>query len=76
MVIGRKSKLTGGLALIVLGAAFLIGQFVANAWPLILIGIGGLFLFAATQYRVGGLAIPGSIIGGLGLLLGWVGRLV
>ena len=56
-MIKHENKLTGGITLIVLGLAFLVGQFVANAWPLILIGVGSVFLFAAMQHRIGGLAI-------------------
>ena len=67
----HKGKLTGGITLILLGLYFLVQQFHCNAWPLLLIGIGGLFLFAAMHHRIGGLAIPGAIVGGLGVLLGW-----
>jgi hypothetical protein len=67
----NKCAMIGGLTLVLLGLAFLVGQIVPNAWPLVLIAIGTPFLVSAMLYRVGGLAIPGVIIGGLGLLLGW-----
>lgn len=71
-----RSSLVGGALLILLGLIFLAGQVfqiqVWNfTWPFIIIGVGGLFFVAMF---IGGkplaaLAIPGSIIGGIGLIL-------
>jgi hypothetical protein len=41
------------------------------SWPSIIWGAGGLFLLAALFSGIGPLAIPGTILGGLGLLLAW-----
>jgi hypothetical protein len=66
----------GGLLLIVLGIFFLIGQFFewdrwSFAWPFFIIVPGALFLVAAFLggQSSSGLAIPGSIITMVGLLL-------
>jgi hypothetical protein len=73
----KQSSIVGGLILIAIGLLFLAlqafpdfaGQFdLTLYWPFLLVGIGGLFLLGA----VGGsppLAVPGTIVGGIGLLL-------
>lgn len=65
-----------GLILIGLGIIFLVGQFVnieigAFLWPFMVIAIGGVFFAAmvAGGPSAGGLAIPGSIISMVGLIL-------
>lgn len=65
-----------GLILIGLGIIFLVGQFVhfdigAFLWPFFIIAVGGVFFIAmvAGGPSAGGLAIPGSIIGMVGLIL-------
>jgi LiaI-LiaF-like transmembrane region len=74
----RRGGLIGGLLLILLGGAFLAAQFVPafqswfraeQSWPLLIIGIGVLFLVLAVALRTPGLAIPGCIVGGIGCLL-------
>lgn len=40
-------------------------------WPSIIYGLGGMFLLSALFSGVGPLAIPGSILGTLGILLAW-----
>jgi hypothetical protein len=40
-------------------------------WPVVPAGIGALFLLVALVSGVGPFAIPGSILGGIGLLLAW-----
>lgn len=40
-------------------------------WPLIPAGLGAMFLLAAVLTRAGGLAIPGTILGGVGAILYW-----
>jgi hypothetical protein len=65
-----------GVILVVLGVLFLLGQFVglsiwAVGWPIVIIGIG-LFFFVAMLLggrSAGGLAIPGSIVTTVGLIL-------
>ncbi len=78
MVAHRSNNggLIGGGILIGLGLLFLAGQFVSfaawsNLWPLIVIGIGAVFFVGML---VGGksaapLAIPGTIVSVIGLLL-------
>ncbi len=69
--------LIAGSILIVFGLLALVGQlfrgfdFWGYLWPLILIALGGLFfvgMFAGGR-SVSGLAIPGAILGGLGLMM-------
>jgi hypothetical protein len=68
--------LVGGSILIGLGLLFLLGQFFnfvawQYLWPFIVIGIGGLFFVGmlAGGKSTAGLAIPGSIISVVGLML-------
>ena len=72
----RRRGLAGGLILIFLGAAFLAAQFAPgfrawfrgeNSWPLIIIGIGVVFLALAP--RTPPLAVPGCIVAGIGCML-------
>ncbi len=72
----RSRGVTGGIILIGLGvlallAQFTNGTFLGELWPLIVIGIGLLF-FVGMFVRgkgAGGLAVPGSIVTTVGLLL-------
>jgi hypothetical protein len=73
----KIGPLVGGALLIGLGLMTLLGQlfhnfhFWAYAWPLLVIGFGGLFfvgMFAGGK-SMAGLAIPGSIITVSGLML-------
>ena len=66
-----KGNLTGGMVLILIGIALLIEAFLPGAWALIPIGFGLAFLLAAGIHRVGGLAIPGALLSGVGALLLW-----
>lgn len=75
----QHSSIVGGVILILVGLFFLAIQFFpgwlsfidfANYWPFIIVGVGGLFLVAAIA-GTPALAIPGSIVGGIGLLLLW-----
>lgn len=72
----KQKSIIGGLILILVGGCILLAQTVpafgglldfSRQWPLFVIGLGGLFLIGAL---VGSpeLAIPGSIITGLGLI--------
>jgi hypothetical protein len=75
-----KTSLTFGIILILLGALFLVfqlfpqlGQWIkwSTGWPLIIVGVGLVFLVSAVLSGASGLAIPGSIIGGVGGLMWW-----
>ena len=76
----RRGSLTFGLILILLGGWFLTLQFVPDVadwfesvvdWPFWIIGPGLIFIFAAMVSTVTELAIPGSIITGIGLILAY-----
>jgi hypothetical protein len=78
MVQQRIGNLLGGVLLIGLGMLFLLIQLIPGLdnffridlfWPLIIIGVGAIFLVAAVATRTPPLAIPGCIIGGIGCLL-------
>ncbi len=72
-----SGSLVGGIILIVLGILSLFGQifrgfpFLSYLWPFIIIGFGGLFFVGmlAGGKSMAGLAIPGAIISGLGLMM-------
>ena len=66
-----RGSLTVGLILIFIGVALTIEAFLPGAWALIPIGFGVVFLLAASIHRVGGLAIPGAILSGVGAMLLW-----
>ena len=68
--------LIGGAVLIAFGVLSLAGQVFkflnwGFVWPFIVIGVGALFFVAmfAGGKQIAGFAIPGSIIGGVGLIL-------
>ncbi|MEW5988293.1 MAG: hypothetical protein AB1791_16815 [Chloroflexota bacterium] len=73
----KRGSIIGGLILIGLGLFFLalqmipglaVGVRMDQLWPLIVVGVGGCFLLGAFL-GAPGLAIPGSIVGGIGGLL-------
>jgi hypothetical protein len=78
MVTQRQNTggLVGGAILIGLGTLFLLGQFVHFSawqylWPLAMVGMGAIFFIGmvAGGKQAAGLAIPGSILSTLGLLM-------
>ena len=69
----RRGSLVGGIILILVGAVIMINQLMGGfgiqiSWPLILYGMGLLFILFGAIFGIGGLAVPGSILGGLGLI--------
>jgi hypothetical protein len=71
-----RSGVVAGILLILLGALFMVLQFVefrflGELWPVVIIGVGLLFFVAMllTGRGSGALAIPGSIITMVGLIL-------
>ncbi len=73
----RRGSIFAGLILILVGLFFLLLPLFPNVsanfnideqWPLIIVAVGGLFLVGALM-GVSGLAVPGSIVSGLGLML-------
>ena len=78
MDIDRRSNLAFGLILLVVGGFFLAAQFfpqlsqiirIDYAWPLWVVGVGLVFLVMAVAVRTPGLAVPASIIAGIGAIL-------
>ena len=77
----KRSGVVGGILLIFFGGFFLMWQAFPELlenllgswfdWPVIIIVVGFIFLLAAVLGQVGGLAIPGCIVGGIGLVLAW-----
>lgn len=73
----KGSTIFAGLILIAVGVIFLLMPLFPNVsdmlnidqhWPLIIVLIGGMFILGALLGSPG-LAVPGSIVGGIGLLL-------
>lgn len=68
----RNNSIYGGVVLISLGLLFLFAQIfsinIDDLWPLILVVGGGAFLVGAFSGQPG-LAVPGAVLTGLGLLL-------
>jgi hypothetical protein len=71
----RRGNLVIGILLLLVGAWFLAQQFfpglrqVINIdieWPLFVVGVGLFFLLMSVLLRSPGLAVPASIIGGIG----------
>lgn len=72
----NAGALIGGALLIAFGLLSLAGQFIRGVnwgllWPFVIIGIGALFFVAmfAGGKSAAGFAMPGSIVGGIGLVL-------
>ena len=70
----RRGNVVGGVILILVGGLFLLGQLIPGfyrgfSWPLIIVGVGLIFLVAAAISRVGPLAVPACILGGIGGIL-------
>lgn len=69
----KRSGIAGGVILILLGVLFLASELFPQmfqfwSWPFIIIGIGLVFILWAILGGVGGLAVPGTILSGLGTL--------
>lgn len=78
METNQRSNLIVGVLLLLVGGLFLAAQFfpqlgelirIDYQWPLIVVGVGLFFLIMAVLVRTPGLAVPASIIGGIGCLL-------
>jgi hypothetical protein len=74
------SSIIAGVLLILLGALFLFFQLspvgwswlnIEWSWPLIIIGVGIFLLFFGLLVNAPGMAVPASIVGGIGALLYW-----
>jgi len=80
MDLRRRSNLAFGLVLILIGGAFLVAQLVPDAfawldpaanWPIFIIGLGVFLLLIGLLAGVPAMAVPASIVGGIGALLYW-----
>lgn len=80
MVKPHRSSITGGVLLILLGIVFFVFQLSPNlwgwlnvetGWPLIVVAVGVVLLLFGIIGGVPGLAIPGSIVSGIGGILYW-----
>jgi hypothetical protein len=75
----KRGDIAGGLILVLLGAIFLAWQLAPDyfsnllgiefTWPLLIVGIGGVFLLAGIISLQGGFLVPASILGGIGGIL-------
>ena len=70
----RRASIAGGILLILLGSFFLAREFYPDLfafwdWPFIIVGMGALFLLWAAIGGIGGLAVPASIMAGIGGIL-------
>jgi hypothetical protein len=74
---GNRGTVIAGAVLILFGLFFLIGQFAPKYfgdqywWPWSIVGVGVIFLVMTLLSGAGGLAMPGSILTGTGLMLYW-----
>ena len=81
---GRRFGVIAALALIVIGVALLLVQFVPElqnwyrslsfSWPMIVVGVGALLLILGLLSGAPAMAVPACIVGGIGLLLSWQER--
>jgi hypothetical protein len=67
----RKNSIALGIILIIFGALLLVREIYPQLfpnweWPFFIIGLGGFFLLWAIFSGTGGLAVPGSILVGIG----------
>lgn len=74
----RRSNFGAGLVLILIGAAFLIGQLSpewyewldpSQNWPMIIVGVGLLLLIMGLLSGAPVMAVPACIVGGVGAIL-------
>jgi hypothetical protein len=70
----KKSNFAWGIILILFGGLLLANQLVPGLkmvfdWPWIVMGVGVVFILLAVFTQTGGLAVPGSIVGGIGAIL-------
>ena len=76
----NRGATIAGAALILFGLFFLIGQFAPQYfgdqywWPWSIVGVGIIFVVMCLISGAGGLALPGTILTGVGLMLYWLNR--
>lgn len=76
----KRSRLVLGLILVLAGAGLLAFQLVPGLdvwfnvrfeWPLIIVGVGVLMLFLGLLFGTPDMAVPATVVGGIGGLLYW-----
>jgi len=72
----RRAGVVAGLVLILLGTWFLVAQFIPGlqiefSWPLIIVAVGVFLLLFGLLVGAPEMAVPASIVGGIGGLLYW-----
>lgn len=72
----RRAGVAVGIVLISAGIWFLLLQFLPGlgswfSWPMIIVGVGGLLFLIGILAGEPGMAVPGCVVGGIGLLLYW-----
>lgn len=76
----RRTSIALGAILIIVGALILAVQFIPGfnlgfdfnlTWPVIVISVGVLLFLAALLFNQPGLAVPASIVAGIGCILYW-----
>jgi hypothetical protein len=74
----QRSSIVLGTLLVIVGLVFLLGEWVPElrpwldidySWPLIVVGVGVFFLVMGLITGVPSLAIPATIVGGIGVML-------
>jgi len=75
-----RSNLLAGIILILIGGVILVGNLApqwfgwfswATNWPLMVMGLGALFLVLGALTRTPAMAVPACLIGGIGGILYW-----
>jgi hypothetical protein len=75
----KRGDIAGGLILVLIGIVFLIWQLAPElisstlginfTWPLLIVGMGAIFLLAGIITLQGGFLVPAAILGGIGGIL-------
>lgn len=80
MTRAQRSRLVGGVLLILLGAWFLLGQIVPGfrawlpiefGWPMIIVSVGVLLFFFGLLVGAPAMVVPACVVAGIGVLLYW-----
>jgi hypothetical protein len=76
----QRSRLVGGILLILLGVWFLLTQIVPGlrswlsigfGWPMIVVSVGVLLFFCGLLVGAPAMAVPACVVAGIGTLLYW-----
>jgi hypothetical protein len=75
----KRGDIAGGLILVLIGIVFLIWQLAPElvsstlginfTWPLLIVGMGLIFLLAGIITLQGGFLVPAAVLGGIGSIL-------